>query len=113
MTRSVGAAAANAREGATLRALPHIKDRAFLPAALEIIETPASPVAIVLILAICAFAISSLAWCWFGRLDVYATARGKIEPAGHSKVVQPLESGKVAAIHVKEGQSASAGDILL
>jgi hemolysin D len=113
MTRSVGAAAANAREVPTLRALPHIKDRAFLPAALEIIETPASPVAIVLILAICAFAISSLAWCWFGRLDVYATARGKIEPAGHSKVVQPLESGKVAAIHVKEGQSVSAGDVIL
>jgi hemolysin D len=64
-------------------------------------------------LGICAFALGALAWCWFGRLDVYATARGKIEPAGHAKVVQPLESGKVAAIYIKEGQSVAAGDVIL
>jgi hemolysin D len=113
MTGNAGVAVANPRAAPTLRALPYVKDRTFLPAALEIIETPASPMAVVLMLAICAFAVGALAWCWFGRLDVYATARGKIEPAGHAKVVQPLESGKVAAFNVKEGQSVAAGDVLL
>ena len=97
MTGSMGGAVANPRAVPPVRALPHVKDRTFLPAALETIETPPSPAAVVLMLAICAFAVGALAWCWFGRLDVYATARGKIEPAGHAKVVQPLESGKVAA----------------
>src|SRR6516225_1116782 len=113
MTGGMGGAVANPPAVPPVRALPHVKDRTFLPAALEIIETPPSPAAVVLMLAICAFAVGALAWCWFGRLDVYATARGKIEPAGHAKVVQPLESGKVAAIYVKEGQFAAAGDILL
>ena len=113
MTASMGGAVANPPAVPPVRALPHVKDRTFLPAALEIIETPPSPAAVVLMLAICAFAVGALAWCWFGRLDVYATARGKIEPAGHAKVVQPLESGKVAAIYVKEGRFAAAGDILL
>ena len=113
MTASMGGAVANPPAVPPVRALPHVKDRTFLPAALEIVETPPSPAAVVLMLAICAFAVGALAWCWFGRLDVYATARGKIEPAGHAKVVQPLESGKVAAIYVKEGRFAAAGDILL
>src|SRR5262249_17041745 len=52
-------------------------------------------------------------WCWFGRLDVYATARGKIEPAGHAKIVGALDPGKVARLEVKEGQLVQAGDALL
>src|SRR6516165_3953219 len=113
MTGSAGVAVAKPRAVPTVRALPHVKDRTFLPAALEIIETPASPLALVLMLAICSLAVGALTWCWFGRLDVYATARGKIEPAGHAKVVQPLDSGKVAALNVKEGQVVAAGDVLL
>ena len=80
MTASMGGAVANPPAVPPVRALPHVKDRTFLPAALEIVETPPSPAAVVLMLAICAFAVGALAWCWFGRLDVYATARGKIEP---------------------------------
>jgi hemolysin D len=94
------------------RMLPHAADRAFLPAALEIIETPPSPVAISLLIVICTFVVAALAWCWFGRLDMYATARGKFEPTGRAKVVQPLETGKVAAIHVKQGQTVHAGDVM-
>ena len=113
MTGSAGVAVAKPRAVPTVRALPHVKDRTFLPAALEIIETPASPLALVLMLAICSLAVGALTWCWFGRLDVYATARGKIEPAGHAKVVQPLESGKVAVLNVKEGQAVAAGEVIL
>jgi hemolysin D len=95
------------------RLLPDVEDRAFLPAALAIVETPASPATISLLFAICGFVVAALVWSWFGRLDIYATARGKIEPTGHSKVIQPLETGKVTGILLKEGQTVTSGQIVL
>src|SRR5579872_3999455 len=95
------------------RLLPHVEDRAFLPAAVEIIETPPSPHAISMTLGICAFMAATLVWCWFGRLDVYATARGKIQPTGYAKIVGALDPGKVATISAKEGQVVKAGDVLV
>lgn len=96
-----------------LRLLPEVQDRAFLAAALEIVETPPSPIRINLMLSICALATGALVWSWFGHIDIHATARGKIEPAGHAKVVQPLEPGQVAAVHVTEGQWVHTGEVLL
>jgi len=95
------------------RVLPHVEDRAFLPAAVEIIETPPSPHAITMTLGICGFLAAALIWCWFGRLDVYATARGKIQPTGYAKIVGALDPGKVATIGAKEGQTVKAGDVLV
>ena len=65
-----------------------------------------------MIATICFFALAALVWSFFGRLDVHAVAPGKIETAGYSKVIEPLDPGKVAAIHVDEGQSVKAGDLL-
>ena len=53
------------------------RDREFLPAALEILETPPPPLPIALIATICAFALAALAWSYFGRLDVHATRRAR------------------------------------
>jgi hemolysin D len=53
-----------------------ISDHEFLPAALEILETPPSPVRIGLLAIICAFAATALAWSYFGRIDIIATAQG-------------------------------------
>jgi hemolysin D len=89
------------------------RDREFLPAALEILETPPPPLPIALIVTICGFALAALIWSCLGRLDVHAVALGKIETAGYSKVIEPLDPGKVAAIHVEAGQSVKAGDLLL
>ena len=89
------------------------RDREFLPAALEILETPPPPLPIALIATISAFALAALIWSYFGRLDVHATAPGKIEPAGYSKVIEPLDPGRVSAIHVAIGQTVKAGDLLL
>ena len=95
------------------RRLPQVADREFLPAARAIVATPPSPVRIARLLSICALVASGLAWSWFSKIDIHATARGKLEPAGHTKVVQPLEPGVVADIRVAEGQLVHAGDILL
>src|SRR6516164_2666071 len=89
------------------------RDREFLPAALEILETPAPPLPVVTMLVICIFFAAALAWSFYGRLDVHAVAPGKIDTAGRAKVIQPLDPGKVAAVHVENGQRVRAGDLLL
>jgi hemolysin D len=89
------------------------KYREFLPAALEIVETPPSPVAVALLWLVCLGFSSLLAWSYFGHLDIYATAQGKVQPTGGSKIVQPLSPGKVIAMHVENGSHVAAGDILI
>ncbi|TPK58749.1 HlyD family type I secretion periplasmic adaptor subunit [Mesorhizobium sp. B2-4-19] len=89
------------------------RDREFLPAAIEILETPAPPLSVITMLTICAFFAAALAWSFYGRLDVHAVAPGRIDTAGHAKVIQPLDPGKIAAIHVQNGQRVKAGDLLL
>lgn len=91
----------------------HRRDQEFLPAALEILETPPSPVRMVLILVICALAASTLAWAYIGHIDVVAVAQGKIQPTGRVKVIQPFESGRVRLIQAENGQHVSAGDVLV
>jgi len=95
------------------RILPETRDREFLPAALAIVETPASPIRIGLMLTICAFAASGLAWAFFGEIDIIATAKGKVEPSGHSKVIEPLETGRVIEVTAKNGMLVKAGAVLI
>ena len=92
---------------------PHPEDFEFLAADLEILETPPSPVRMALILIICGFAATALLWSWIGHLDIVAVAQGKIQPTGRVKVIQPLETGKVAAIRVENGRRVKAGDLLI
>ena len=89
------------------------RNREFLPAALEILETPPSPLPVWTMLTICAVFAAAFAWSFFGRLDVNAVAPGKLEPTGRVKVIQALDPGKVAAIRVENGQAVKAGDLLL
>lgn len=85
----------------------------FLPAALEVMETPPSPTVRLLFWGIAALCALALAWSFVGRLDVVALADGKLVPAGKVKTVQPLEAGIVRAIHVQDGQAVRAGDLLV
>jgi hemolysin D len=64
-------------------------------------------------LVICGGFCSALAWSFLGKLDIHAVAQGKIQPTGRSKVVQPLETGKVVAVLVENGSRVRAGDVLL
>ena len=89
------------------------QDREFLPAALELLETPPSPVRIAGIWLISATFAAALLWAYFGKLDIHAIAQGRIQPSGRSKVIQPLEPGKVVAVLVENGSRVKAGDVLL
>jgi hemolysin D len=85
----------------------------FLPAALEIVETPASPAGRTIAATIMLFFALAIAWACFSRIDIIATATGKIVPTGRVKVIQPFEIGVVRAIHVQDGQAVKAGDVLI
>jgi hemolysin D len=89
------------------------RNREFLPAALEILETPPAPLPVALMMTICAFFALAFVWSFFGRLDVNAVAPGKLESVGRVKVIQSLDPGKVAAIHAENGAQVKAGDLLL
>ncbi len=75
----------------------------FLPAALEIVETPPSPRRRAIAATIMALFATTLAWSAWGTVDIVATATGKIVPSGRSKVIQPFETGVVRAIRVEDG----------
>jgi hemolysin D len=85
----------------------------FLPAALEIVETPPSPIGRAIGATIIALFVLALLWASLGHVDIVATAAGKIVPTGRSKVIQPFETGVVRAIRVADGQTVSAGDVLI
>jgi hemolysin D len=99
-----------------LPARPTRRDKhelAFLPAALEIVETPPSPIGRAIALTIIALFCLALAWASLGEVDIIASAPGKIIPSGRTKVIQPFETGVVRAIHVRDGQSVKAGEVLI
>jgi hemolysin D len=88
-------------------------ETAFLPAALEVVETPPSPIGRALGLTIILLFCAALAWASLGKVDVVATAPGKIVVNGQTKVIQPAETGVVRAIHVRDGTTVKAGDVLI
>jgi len=88
-------------------------DREFLPAALAILETPPSPIRIWLIWTICLLFSFAIGWSYFSRIDIIATAQGKFQPTGRVKTVEPVEAGKVSAIHLENGRHVSQGDVLI
>lgn len=88
-------------------------DLEFLPATLEIQETPPSPVGRLVGWSIITMFALSIGWSIVGRLDIVAVAHGKIIPDGRVKVVQPFETGVVKRKLVREGETVEAGQLLL
>lgn len=89
------------------------RDREFLPAAIEILETPPSPLPVAIMLTLCVLCVAALAWSFIGRLDIHAIAWGKVETNGREKFIQSIESGKVARLHVQNGARVRRGDTLV
>ena len=85
----------------------------FLPAALEVVETPAPPLPRMAALTLSALLFVTIGWACLGQVDMVSAARGKLIPAGGGKVVQPLEVGIVTAIRVHDGEHVRKGDVLV
>lgn len=86
---------------------------AFLPAELELVETPVHPaprwaMRILVLLAIIALLIGV-----FGRLDIVVTASGQFIPDARVKTIQPAITGVVREIAVRDGQRVTPGQLLM
>ncbi len=89
------------------------EEREFLPAALEIIETPVSAAGRIMMGVIVVLVGAAVAWACYGRLDIVATANGRLIPSGQIKLIQPFEISVVKRIMVADGDHVAAGDELI
>lgn len=85
----------------------------FMPAALELQESPPNPLVRWLAWVLIGLFVLTLLWACIGKVDVVSSAEGKIIPSSRVKQIQPLSKGFVKAIHVKEGQFVNQGDALI
>src|SRR5919197_4753487 len=119
MQPSIGSRQGYMRSASNIVAFPkQHEDRrkdelAFLPAALEIVEGPPSPIGRAIAVTIITVFSIALAWACIGTVDIVAVAPGKNIPSGRTKTIQPFETGVVRAIHVRDGQAVKAGDVLI
>jgi hemolysin D len=91
----------------------NVSELEFLPAALEVQESPPSPVGRFTMWTVMAMVTLALIWSIFGRIEIVAVAPGKIIPSGQVKVIQSSNIGRVKAILVADGDSVKAGQALI
>jgi membrane fusion protein, hemolysin D len=106
-------AAWQAERGPSIGTVPNGRAAEFLPAVLEIQLSPPSPIGRAIIWTIMGVCTAAVLWATFGWIDIVATAQGKIIASGYSKVIQPYETGVIAAIHVQNGQVVRKGEVLI
>jgi hemolysin D len=82
----------------------------FLPAAINLVERPASRLAQAITLLIMALVVSAVVWACVSRVDIVATADGKTVADGQAKTIQPLEIGTIRQILVRDGQHVTAAE---
>ena len=88
-------------------------DTDFLPAALEITETPPSPIGRWIIWTIIAAALIAVIWACLAHVDTVAVAEGRLVPEGRLRSVEAAEQGVIRVIAVKEGQHVTKGQPLI
>jgi adhesin transport system membrane fusion protein len=85
----------------------------FLPDAEGVVERGHSPAAGLLILTISGVFGGMLAWSALTEVEQVVQARGQVEPASRVKIINHPDGGRIAEVHVVEGQRVAAGDPLL
>lgn len=96
-----------------LRNLARTDEVDFLPAALEVIQTPVSPTARALVWSSLIALALILAWMTIGEVDIVASANGRIVPGDDVKLIQSPQPGVVRAILVRDDQVVKAGQPLV
>ncbi|MBU0481771.1 MAG: HlyD family type I secretion periplasmic adaptor subunit [Proteobacteria bacterium] len=85
----------------------------FKPLLVEIEEQPVNPLGHAIFWIIIAASFFAILWMCLGKVDVVVTSRGKVIPKGEVKVLQPLTTGVLRAIHVKPGDFVEKGQVLI
>jgi len=88
-------------------------ERQFLAPALEITETPPSPLGRAVAYTIIAITVAGLCWAIIGHVDIVAVASGKIITQARTKVIEPLETASVKEILVRPGEHVTVGQPLI
>jgi hemolysin D len=86
---------------------------AFLPASMSLQSSPVHPAPRLVAWLLMALFTIALAWSWFGQVDMVAVAPGRVVVSARTKVVQPLETSVLRAIHVADGAKVQAGQLLV
>ena len=89
------------------------KETEFLPAILEVTETPPSPTGRLVMWSILVLIVVGLVWAFLGHINEVAVANGKVIPSGQAKTVQVKNKGIIKEILVEEGQQVQEGDTLV
>ena len=79
----------------------------------ERLQGRAPALAGILIASIALLLMALLGWLAWAQVDEVVHAAGAVEPAGRVKIVNHPRGGRVAAIHVREGQEVAAGAVLV
>lgn len=85
----------------------------FQPLLVEIEDRPLNPLGRSILWIIIAVIVFGALWLFIGKIDVVVSARGKIVPSGEIKILQPIETGVISKILVKEGDSIKKGQVLM
>ena len=88
-------------------------EKEFLPAVLEVTETPPSHAARLLTYIIILMFTTLIGWSIWGQIDIIATAGGKLMPASNIKTIQTLTDSEIEEIYVQEGQYVKEGEDLI
>ena len=83
------------------------------PGLLRIQTQPTAPFARTLLHVLLVLLVFLILWSALGRLDVVASAEGKLLPQSYLKIVQPSEQGNIRDILVPEGESVKPGQVLM
>jgi len=85
----------------------------FQPALLQVQSRPPAPLGRGVLYVLLGLVAAALAWAALAKLDIVATAEGKLVPAGYLKIVQPSEQGVIKEIFVREGERVREGQVLM
>jgi len=85
----------------------------FLPAALEIAESPPSPAGRGVLWIIVAIAFVALIWATLSHVETVSIAEGRLVPSGRLRTVEAAQQGVIRAINVREGEHVTAGQSLV
>lgn len=85
----------------------------FSPPALALEERPVSPTLRLTARVLLALVALILAWAILAQVDIVVNATGKVVPSGRTKTIASVDTARVRAIHVTEGQTVKAGDVLI
>jgi len=85
----------------------------FQPLLVEIEDRPLNPVGRSILWIIFGVILFGILWLSFATIDIVVSARGKVVPTGEIKVLQPIETGVISKILVKEGEHVQKDQVLM